>query len=83
MEFDKAILVNIILLIHMALIGIALFRLFKLKSATGGQLITTFLAFMIPILGPSIMIWYYNKQLEKKAQQIHKSNPIKKAKKKS
>lgn len=81
MELSKATLVNIVLLIHMALTGIVLFRLFKLKSATGGQLIITFLALMIPVLGPSLMIWVYNKQLEKASKQINNSNPRKKLKK--
>lgn len=83
MEFDKASLVNIVLLIHMALIGIALFRLFKLKTTTGGQLIITLLVLMIPVIGPSIMIWFYNKQLEKASKQIKNSTTTKKAKKKS
>jgi hypothetical protein len=52
----------------MALTGIMLFRLFKLKNATGGQLILTFLALTVPVLGPSVMIWFYNKQLEKAAK---------------
>lgn len=65
MQIDKTTLVNIVLLIHMALTGIMLFRLFKLKNATGGQLILTFLALTVPVLGPSVMIWFYNKQLEK------------------
>lgn len=64
---DKAILVNIVLLIHMALTGIMLFRLFKFKSVTGGQLILTFVALIIPVLGPSGLIYYYN-HLAKKQQ---------------
>lgn len=82
MEFDKATLVNIVLVIHMALTGIMLFRLFKLKSATGGQLIITFLALVIPVLGPSTMIWLFNKELEKASKQTPNSNPAKKSKKK-
>lgn len=68
MQIDKATLVNIVLLIHMALTGIMLFRLFKLKNATGGQLILTFIALTVPVLGPSVMIWFYNKQLEKSSK---------------
>ncbi|MCA5006648.1 hypothetical protein [Sphingobacterium bovistauri] len=60
MNIDKALLVNIVLLIHMALTGIMLFRLFKLKNATGGQLVLTFLGLMIPVIGPSALIVYYN-----------------------
>ena len=72
---DKALLVNIALLIHMALTGIMLFRLFKLKNATGGQLFMTLLGLMIPILGPSVLIVYYNKQLEKK-EKIHAAKSL-------
>ncbi|WP_164108598.1 MULTISPECIES: hypothetical protein [Sphingobacterium] len=82
MEFDKATLVNIVLVIHMALTGIMLFRLFKLNSATGGQLIITFLALIIPVLGPSIMIWIFNKELEKKSKKNLNSGSTKKSKKK-
>ena len=71
MDIDKGILVNIVLLIHMALTGIMLFRLFKLKNATGGQLILTFLALTIPIIGPSALIAYYNK-LSKKQEKVSK-----------
>lgn len=80
MELDKATLVNIVLLIHMALTGIMLFRLFKLNNATGGQLIITFLALVIPVLGPSIMIWIFNKELEKKSKRPINSAPKKKKK---
>lgn len=69
---DKALLVNIVLLIHMALTGIMLFRLFKLKNATGGQLILTFIALTIPVIGPSALIAYYNSQAKK--QQVAESN---------
>lgn len=65
MDIDKGILVNIVLLIHMALTGIMLFRLFKLKNATGGQLILTFIALTIPVIGPSALIAYYNKEAKK------------------
>lgn len=64
MEISKATLTSIVLLIHMALTGIMLFRLFKLKQANGGQLIITFFALMIPIIGPSAMIYYYDKKLK-------------------
>lgn len=65
MNIDKGILVNIVLLIHMTLTGIMLFRLFKLKNTTGGQLILTFVALTIPILGPSALIVYYNNLTKK------------------
>lgn len=83
MEFDKVTLVNIVLLIHMALTGIMLFRLFKLKSVTGGQLIITFLALIIPVLGPSTMIWVFNKELEKKSKKSLNPVAAKKIKKKT
>lgn len=66
---DKALLVNIALLIHMALTGIMLFRLFKLKNVQGGELILTFLGLMIPIIGPSALITYYTKKLNKQSKQ--------------
>jgi len=66
MDINKGLLVNIVLLIHMALTGIMLFRLFKLKNATGGQLILTFIALTIPVIGPSALIAYYNNQAKKK-----------------
>lgn len=74
---DKGLLVNIVLLIHMALTGIMLFRLFKIKNATGGQLILTFIALTIPVIGPSALIAYYN-NLAKKQQlaEANKKNPI-------
>ncbi|TDQ82583.1 hypothetical protein [Sphingobacterium yanglingense] len=78
MQIDKATLVNIVLLIHMALTGIMLFRLFKLRNATGGQLILTFLALTVPVLGPSVMIWFYNKQLEKVAKKTPNAGKQKK-----
>lgn len=65
MDIDKEIIVNLVLGIHMVLIGIALFRLFRLKSATGGLVIISLLVMMIPILGPSGLIAYYNKLYEK------------------
>ena len=65
MDIDKKILVNIVLFIHMALTGIMLFRLFRLKNATGGQLILTFIALTIPVIGPSALIAYYNHQAKK------------------
>lgn len=73
MDIDKGLLVNIVLLIHMALTGIMLFRLFKLKNATGGQLILTFIALTIPVIGPSALIAYYN-NLSKKQQIAEQNN---------
>lgn len=64
-KMDNALLVNIVLLIHMVLTGMMLFRLFKLKNATGGQLIITFIALTIPIIGPSALLAYYNKEAKK------------------
>lgn len=74
---DKAVLVNIVLVIHMALTGIMLFRLFKLKNATGGQLILTFIGLMVPVIGPSALILYYDKLLKKKkAEEEKKKTPV-------
>lgn len=81
MELDRATLVNIILLIHMTLTGIMLFHLFKLKNTTGGQLITTFLALMIPVLGPSVMIWFYERKLKAITKTEQKLQPKNKSKK--
>lgn len=72
MEIDKRLLVNIVLLIHLALTGIMLFRLFKTKNATGGQLILTFVALTVPVLGPSALIVYYNNLA--KRQEIAEAN---------
>lgn len=72
MDINKGLLVNIVLMIHMALTGIMLFRLFKLKNATGGQLILTFIALTIPVIGPSALIAYYNNQAKK--QQVAETN---------
>lgn len=69
MELDKAVLVNIVIVIHMALTGLALMQLFRLKNTTGGVLIITFLALMIPIIGPSSLIFYF-KSLNKKKERI-------------
>jgi len=46
----------------MALTGLMLFHLFKLKSIQLGKLILTFVALLIPILGPSALILYYQRQ---------------------
>lgn len=73
MELSKEALVNIVLLIHMALTGIMLFRLFKLKNATIGQLILTFMALVIPILGPSALIAYYNNEAKKQNKNPNKT----------
>lgn len=70
MNMDKGLLVNIVLLIHLALTGLMLFRLFKTKNATGGQLILTFIALTIPVLGPSALIVYYN-NLAKKQERAY------------
>lgn len=72
MEIDKGLLVNIVLLIHLALTGIMLFRLFKTKNATGGQLILTFVALTVPVIGPSALIVYYNNLA--KRQEIAEAN---------
>lgn len=69
---DNTIIFNIALVIHMALTGLALTQLFKLKNTTGGVIIITFIALMIPILGPSGLIVYFKylrKNRDKQNQQ--------------
>lgn len=77
MDIDKSLLVNIVLLIHMALTGIMLIRLFKLKNATVGQLILTFIGLMIPVLGPSALILYFTHKVKKKDQEQNRPSPKK------
>lgn len=72
MDIDKEIIVNIALVIHMALTGIALIRLFKVKNATGGLVILSLLSMMIPVLGPSALIVYLNNLIKK--QEHEKKN---------
>lgn len=83
MDIDKGIIVNIALIIHMALTGIALIRLFKLKNATGGLVITSLLVLMIPILGPSGLIVYLNNLLKKQEEKKKPTFPVKKKIKKT
>ncbi|MCY4781163.1 hypothetical protein ORI89_15990 [Sphingobacterium sp. UT-1RO-CII-1] len=65
---DKVILVQIVLSIHFILMGIMLFRLFKLKSATGGQVILALIIAIIPVIGPSGLIVYFNRLLKEEAK---------------
>ena len=65
---DKVILVQIVLSIHFILMGIMLFRLFKLKSATGGQVILALVIAIIPVIGPSGLIVYFNRLLKEEAK---------------
>ncbi len=74
MDIDKSILVNIVLLIHMALTGLALVRLFRLKNATVGLVVISILTMMIPILGPSALIVYLNKKYEKQQKEETNKN---------
>lgn len=74
MDIDKGILVNLILAIHMILMGIALMRLFKLKNATGGLVIISIFIMMIPIVGPSGLITYYNRLYIKKQKETNKTS---------
>lgn len=74
MDLDKGTLVNIVILIHMALTGMALMKLFRLKNATGGLVILSILIMMIPILGPSALIAYYNKLYTKQEKEAKKKN---------
>lgn len=74
MDIDKSILVNIVLLIHMALTGLALVRLFRLKNATVGLVVISILTMMIPILGPSALIVYLNKKHEKQQKEETNKN---------
>lgn len=68
MDLDKALLVNIALVIHMALTGLAMIQLFRLKNTTVGVVIITFLALMIPIIGPSALILYLKNLNKKKCE---------------
>jgi len=74
MNIDKGIIVNIILVIHMALTGLALIKLFRLKNAKGGLVITSLLVLMIPILGPSGLILYLDNLFKKQEKEAKKTN---------
>lgn len=71
MNIDKGILVNIALLIHLALTGLALMKLFRLKNATGGLVIISVFVMIIPILGPSGLIIYLDKLQKKEAKKTN------------
>lgn len=73
MDLEKTTIINIVLFIHLALTGLALMRLFRLKNATGGLVITSLIVLMIPILGPSGLIIYLDKKY-KKQQKNQKNN---------
>lgn len=81
MDIDKEIIVNIILVIHMALTGLALLKLFRLKHATGGLVILSLLSLVVPILGPSGLIVYlnmrYKKQQKEEKRSINKTSATK------
>jgi len=85
MDIDNGTLFSIVLLIHMALTGIALMRLFRLKTATLGFVVLSLLALMIPIIGPSALIVYfdriYNKEQKEKQNTSSPINRSKQAKK--
>ncbi len=68
MDLDKELLVTIALSIHFILTGMALMQLYKLKSTTGGVVISSIFAFMIPVVGPSGLIIYLKK--------LHKQNEL-------
>lgn len=62
---DKVILLQIALSIHFILMGIMLFRLFKLKNAKGGHVIIALVLAIFPILGPFGLILYFNSLIKK------------------
>ncbi|UIR55362.1 hypothetical protein LZQ00_13940 [Sphingobacterium sp. SRCM116780] len=87
MDSGKFALVQLVTVIHFALMAIALFRLFRLKNVTGGFVILSILGLCIPILGPFGLIFILNKkkkeedleEQKKRPQQIqkHKKSPKK------
>lgn len=82
MNLDKTTIFNIAIVIHMALTGLALIQLFKLKSTTGAVVIVTFLALLIPILGPSALIVYLQNLNKKKLKENNSTFSSSKKKKK-
>lgn len=62
MDAGKLALVQLVTMIHFALMAIALFRLFRLKDVTGGFVILSILGLCIPILGPFGLILIVNKK---------------------
>lgn len=69
---DKVILVQIVLSIHFILMGIMLFRLFKLKNAKGVHVILTLIIAIIPVVGPSGLIVYFNRLLKEESKNASK-----------
>lgn len=82
MDIDKGILVNLVLGIHMILMGLALIRLFRLKSSTVGLVIISLIVMMIPVLGPSALIAYYSRLYDRKQKEIAKPNSVRNQNKK-
>jgi len=62
MDAGKLALVQLVTIIHFALMAIALFRLFRLKNVTGGFVILSILGMCVPILGPFGLILIVNKK---------------------
>jgi hypothetical protein len=62
MDASKLALVQLVTIIHFALMAIALFRLFRLKDVTGGFVILSILGMCVPILGPFGLILIVNKK---------------------
>ncbi|AIM35733.1 hypothetical protein KO02_02840 [Sphingobacterium sp. ML3W] len=72
MDASKLALVQLVTMIHFALMGIALFRLFRLKDVTGGFVMLSILGMCVPILGPFGLILVVNKkkkEVDKEAAQ--------------
>ncbi|UZJ64783.1 hypothetical protein OKW96_00075 [Sphingobacterium sp. KU25419] len=65
MDAGRLALVQLVTIIHFALMAIALFRLFRLKDVTGGFVILSILGLCVPILGPFGLILMVNKRKKK------------------
>ncbi|MEN5234895.1 hypothetical protein [Sphingobacterium faecium] len=62
MDAGRLALVQLVTIIHFALMAIALFRLFRLKDVTGGFVVLSILGLCVPILGPFGLILMVNKK---------------------
>lgn len=86
MDAGRLALVQLVTIIHFALMAIALFRLFRLKDVTGGFVILSILGLCVPILGPFGLILMVNKKkkeadLEEAKKRIFPLQKKKKARK--
>lgn len=83
MDAGRLALVQLVTIIHFALMAIALFRLFRLKDVTGGFVILSILGLCVPILGPFALILIVNKKKKEADLEESKkrSSPVQKKKK--